>query len=244
MPEAIFIPHASTIVSPPFMLPSCAIAGVHHHIQRLLFVFLHHTVLLHAWAHVKECNTTLDLRSHIQPKPLHILSAIISERKGNFIFFQIDVAALAVLIQYPLRVYSSFLLNLNRRLITFCTPTFDSVQGCPAPRPTLTSKTEHAEDFFHHSSALYPPRHIFALEDLCIPPPRFISTLLSFFHTFFHFTCWIEDGPGIVKLFSKEACAYPTAFRPSSHPLFVSMGTRPPHTCQFWFQIPSPSFLD
>ena len=43
---------------------------------------------------------------HVQPMALHTLSAIISHKKRSFIFFQMVLAALAVLIQHPFHVSS------------------------------------------------------------------------------------------------------------------------------------------
>ena len=56
--------------------------------------------------------------SHIHSIALHILSAIISDKNGSFVFFQMVLAALAVLIQYLFNVSSSFILNQHRWLIT------------------------------------------------------------------------------------------------------------------------------
>ena len=44
---------------------------------------------------------------------LQMLSGVVSDRKGVFIFVQIVLAAL---VQYPAKVSSSILVNLNKRL--------------------------------------------------------------------------------------------------------------------------------
>ena len=63
--------------------------------------------------------TAFGFESQARHMALHMLSAIVSDRKGSFIFVHIVLAALAVLIQYPAKVSSSFLVNLNKRLMAF-----------------------------------------------------------------------------------------------------------------------------
>ena len=62
----------------------CFHVCISHHIHG--FCIFHHTVLLHAQANFNDCNTSSGLVSHVQPMVLHILSVMISEQKGNFIF--------------------------------------------------------------------------------------------------------------------------------------------------------------
>ena len=64
-------------------------------------------------------STAPGLVSHVHSMALQMLSAISSVEKGSFICFQIIIAALPVLVQYPGRVSSSFLVNLNGRFIAF-----------------------------------------------------------------------------------------------------------------------------
>ena len=63
--------------------------------------------------------TAFGLWSQTQPMALHKLSAITSDRNGSFIFVQIFLATLAVLVQYSAHISSSSFLNRTKCLIAF-----------------------------------------------------------------------------------------------------------------------------
>ena len=89
----------------------------------------------------------------VQSMALHMLSAIISDNKGSFIFFQIVLAALTVLIQYIFNVSSSLLLNPNKRLITFVSQPLILSRIALLQNQCSLPKENNAVDFIHHFSA-------------------------------------------------------------------------------------------
>ena len=97
------------------------------------FVLCHHFVFLHLNACLSVAKTAFGFGSQTHPIALHMLSAIFSERKGSFIFVQIVRASLAVLKQYPVKVSSSFFLNLNN-ILYFCQRLFHSATHFSLPK--------------------------------------------------------------------------------------------------------------
>ena len=108
----------------PFLVPSRMIVRVHNHVQDICIPSPDsappHAGTSHpgtAIPHLVFCH-----------KPNHILSAIIRQRKGSFIFFEMNLAALAVLEEWTLRV-SSF---------TFAFCTRSSKLSCDLPQLSQT----------------------------------------------------------------------------------------------------------
>ena len=55
----------------------------------IAFVLCHHAVLPHAKACFSVFSAAFGLVSHVQPMALHMLSAILSNKRGSFSFFQV-----------------------------------------------------------------------------------------------------------------------------------------------------------
>ena len=129
------------------------------------------------------------------------------KEKGQFHVFQKDIAALAVLIQQPLRVSPCFLLNLNSRLICFVSQTLMLSSVAVAPRPTFTATAENAVELFNHSFAFYPSRHVFALVDPRMSPPCF-GWLSAFILTnYLAISAGLKMYPRILKFSAEGACS-------------------------------------
>ena len=113
----------------------------------------------------------------VRPFALHTLSAIISDKKGSCVCFQIILAALAVLVQNPSNVSSSFLLSLNRRFMALVFHPLILSKMAPLQDQFFTSGTEDAVYLFHHSFSCHSPWYVFASVDFHISPPGLVRTL-------------------------------------------------------------------
>ena len=83
------------------------------------FVVCHLVVLLRLIACFKVLMTAFGFGSQTHPMALHALSAITSDRNGSFIFVQIVLAVLAILVVFCTSRPLSFFFNRNKRLIVF-----------------------------------------------------------------------------------------------------------------------------
>ena len=187
-----------------------------------VFVFIHQTVLLHAQACSRDCSTAFGLVSHVQ----HIVSALFPERKGNFFFFHVDLTVLAVFMHKHFHVSPSFLVNLNRRFVTFVSqPVILTMVALLHDQPSLPKQ-----------DTVY----------LLIPPPRNVVLCILSSELFLPSTRWIEDMSQDFETFVQRVnlCIPLRVLIIMPYLFSVSTGARPPQICPFLFQIPAFSFLD
>ena len=117
------------------------------------------------------------LRSQTHPMALHRLSAVTSERKGNFCCFQIVRAIRDVLVQLPTHVSFSCLLNLNMRLTMFVSHPIEYCRACWLQDHLSHPNTRRTVGIIHHTAALDPSG-----EHLCFSrSQRLCTTLCEFF---------------------------------------------------------------
>ena len=178
-----------------FLLLSRVIVGINLHIP--CFLLCLHALFLNATAYFSVVNTAFGPVSHVHAMLLHTRSAIVSCQEGKLHLFLIVLASLAVLVQYPINVLSSYLLNVIKHLRAFVSHRSMLSRIALLQEPTFVTEAEHTVDFSHHSSAFYSPRYIFASVDLHISPPSIGRTLHPLLQA-------VLRPPGLIKSTSQN----------------------------------------
>ena len=144
------------------------VVGIHLHIPCLLYFDTTQYSSMHRRISVSSA-PQLALTSPTDGPP-HAFDYHISDKKGGFIFFQIVLAARAVLVQYPFS--SSFLFDSKQTPPSLCLPSSNFVQDSFCPGPFLAPKAEYTVELTH--------RMLFYMVHLCLCRSSHLSTRLCF----------------------------------------------------------------